>query len=70
MKIYKYKSEEEKNESLDEEIPENEPENEYEVTTDYDYIDVVCPKCSEQLTFLKSETNAVCPWCDSKINLK
>jgi len=39
MKIYKYKSEEEKNESLDEEIPENEPENEYEVTTDYESTD-------------------------------
>lgn len=34
------------------------------------YIDIVCPHCHESLSFFESETNPVCPWCDTKINLK
>ena len=35
-----------------------------------EYIDVLCPNCEEQLSFLKGEANAVCPCCDTKIDLK
>lgn len=72
MKIYKQKTEQEPYESYDEEVFESEnAESDIDETVDdEDYVDVVCPTCSEQLSFLKSETNAVCPWCNSKIDLK
>ena len=38
-------------------------------SSDVDYINVVCPKCNEKLSFLKDEQNAVCPWCETKITL-
>ena len=72
MKIYKQKSEHENVESFSEEIFENEYEEADidETFDDEEYVDVVCPNCSEQLSFLKNETNAICPWCNSKINIK
>jgi hypothetical protein len=34
-----------------------------------DYIDIICPSCGESLSFLASEANAICPYCDTEINL-
>ena len=33
------------------------------------YIDVICPRCKERLSFLKDEANAVCPWCGERIQM-
>ena len=34
------------------------------------YIDVSCPNCKKTLSFLENETDAICPWCNTKIDLK
>ena len=35
-----------------------------------DFIDIQCPHCGEQLSFLKDETNAICPNCEHQIKIK
>ena len=40
-----------------------------EMFDENNYIDVVCPRCKEPLSFLKDEANAICPWCETKITL-
>ncbi len=72
MKIYKQKAEQESHQSYDKEAfeSENAGADIGETIDDEDYVDVVCPNCSEQLSFFKNETNAICPWCNSKIDLK
>lgn len=42
---------------------------EEELFNEDEYVDVVCPRCKEPLSFLKDEANAVCPWCDERIKL-
>lgn len=38
------------------------------VYNDENYIDSICPHCGESVSFLKNQTNVICPWCDTKIN--
>ena len=39
------------------------------VLQDDDFVEILCPNCSESLSFLKEVNNAICPWCNTKINL-
>ena len=34
------------------------------------YIDIACPSCGEQLSFLKDETNGFCPECGANFKIK
>lgn len=40
-----------------------------EIFNEDNYVDIVCPRCKENLSFLKDEANAICPWCETKITL-
>ena len=35
-----------------------------------EYIEMVCPKCKEELSFLNNVENAECPYCGIKIDIK
>ena len=37
--------------------------------TDGEYIDITCPKCGELLSFLKGETNGLCPECGAEFEI-
>ena len=50
-----------------EEIAKKQEENKL---LDGDFIDVTCPKCGEMLSFLKIETNGMCPYCDTEFKIK
>jgi len=41
-----------------------------ETLDEEDYIDTECPNCGEPLSFFASEQSPICPWCNTKINLK
>lgn len=38
--------------------------------SDDDFIDVFCPNCKSQLSFLKGETNVTCPECNAELKIK
>jgi len=38
--------------------------------TDQDFLDVICPNCGKEISFLKGETDVVCPWCDTPLELR
>ena len=71
MKIYKTKAVQDPYESYAKVVfeSENSEADIDEIVDNDDYIDVICHNCNEQLSFFKSETNAICPWCNAKIDL-
>ena len=55
--------------------PETNPQSFKNVTVinteeDTDYRDVICPVCKQTLSFDNETTLAVCPWCDTKLEVK
>ena len=44
--------------------------SEEELYDDDHYIDIHCPNCGDPLSFLKTQTTAVCPWCNKKIQIR
>lgn len=34
------------------------------------YVDIICPKCREIVSFVQGEMSVSCPWCNAEINIK
>ncbi len=72
MKLYKPKKKQEQYEHHN----DNNCDDKYEVDFSkglYDsveFIDFNCPRCGILVSFLKNETNHICPYCDTEIEFK
>ena len=49
------------------EIQNKQTEN---VDSDENFVDVDCPKCGETISVLADQTKIVCPWCNTKVDIK
>ena len=59
-----------RSDSAEDTEPMQEEIAEEELYDDDNYIDIHCPNCGDPLSFLKTQTTAVCPWCNKKIQIR
>ncbi|MBQ5890384.1 MAG: hypothetical protein IIW73_05480 [Clostridia bacterium] len=69
MKAFREAEERAKREAEEIEKWQNENTAQIDELTDEDFIDITCPRCKETLSFLKDETNGICPECGAEFKI-